>query len=70
VNNKIKGLDKALELIHHSKANKEELSRVTEVIERSKVATLEKDISKLVEEKVEEIRASMDKEKQSLREAF
>jgi len=39
-------------------------------MERSKVATIEKDITKLVETKFEEIRSSMDKEKKSLREAF
>jgi hypothetical protein len=39
-------------------------------MERSKVATIDKDITKLVETKIEEIRSSMDKEKQSLREAF
>lgn len=70
INQKIKGLDKALEIIHYSKAEKSEVNRLKEILERGNIAILSQEITKMVETRVEEIRDSMDKEKKSLREAF
>jgi len=67
---KFRGMDKALQMIYQDKASKEDFESLKSSVNQHRALSVFNDMRQLFEVSIEDVKGTLEKEKQSLREAF
>jgi hypothetical protein len=67
---KFRGMDKALQMIYQDKASKEDFESLKSSVNQHRTLSVFNDVRQLFEVSIEDVKGTLEKEKQSLREAF